>query len=137
MPEDGLDPYPLPHAPFALPLVQDNVAEENQDSGDGHWALNDQVCGNKNEALDNLLLAAENAQVINQPPNEDQSSITLTVSISNGANSHNMPMPLGLVNEEVEQQPLQQDNQILDDVNEMIQNEIDQQMVNGLVLVYG
>jgi hypothetical protein len=39
------------------------------------------------------------------------------------------------VNEEVEQHPPQQDNQIFNDVNEMIQNEIDQQVVNGLMLV--
>jgi hypothetical protein len=97
-PEDGADPHPLPPVNFAPPPVQQN--EDNMAWGDGQWAIEEQQANNN---LNDLANVADNVEG-NADGLDLQSSITVTVSLSDGEQSNNLPIPqVNAHNEEVNQ----------------------------------
>jgi hypothetical protein len=138
MPDDGVDPHPLPivNAGPLNALVGNIPIDENVDWEDGHWAFNNggNVAPNDapnvdmgpaaapNVALQNLFDAMDEDVQANQPLQEDHSSVTVTLSISEGDNSVNIPAGQA-VGQEVEQ----------DMENMFVEEEIN----NGPVIVQG
>jgi hypothetical protein len=86
-PEDGADPHPLPPVNFAPPPVQQNG--DNMEWGDGQWALADQQANNN---LNNPANATDNVEG-NAKGLDLQSSLTVTISLSDGEQSNNLPIP--------------------------------------------
>jgi hypothetical protein len=99
IPDDGIDPHPLLVDPFQPPAVQAPAvnAWENQDVEP--FVQQEDITQNQNNPIDDLIIAMEmeaNFPVLNQAnnaeqANENRSSITLTVSFSEGVNSVNNP----------------------------------------------
>jgi hypothetical protein len=136
-PDDGADPHPFPilNAGPANPMARNILADENAEWEDGHWAFN--IGGNvvpnapnagldpapaPNAALQNLFDAMDEDDQANQPLQENHSSLTVTLSVSEGDNSINIPAGQ-VVGQEVEQDI---EDQFVEEVNK-----------NGPVIVQG
>jgi hypothetical protein len=138
MPEDGADPHPLPiqNAGRDNALAGNIPDNENDDWEDGHWAFNNggNVAPNAapnadldpaaapNDALQNLFDAMEEDEQANQHLQEDHSNLTVTLSISEGDNSVNIPAGHA-AGQEVEQ-----------DLENMF---VEEEINNGPVIVQG
>jgi hypothetical protein len=118
MPDNGADPHPLPvqNAGLANPMAGNIPADENAEWEDGNWAFNNggNVVHNAapnvgldpapapNAALQNLFDAMDEDDQANQPLHENHSGLTVTLSVSEGDNSVNIPAGQAL-GQEVEQ----------------------------------
>jgi hypothetical protein len=138
MPNDGGDPHPLPilNAGPINAMAGNIPADENAEWEDGHWAFN--IGGNvapnaapnaglgpapaPNAALQNLFDAMDEDVQANQPLQEDHSNLTVTLSISEGDNSVNIPAGQA-AGQEVEQ-----------DMEDMF---VEEEINNGPVIVQG
>jgi hypothetical protein len=134
MPNDGVDPHPLPilNAGPINAMAGNIPADENAEWEDGHWAFN--IGGNvapnaglgpapaPNASLQNLFDAMDEDVQANQPLQEDHSNLTVTLSISEGDNSVNIPAGQA-AGQEVEQ-----------DMEDMF---VEEEINNGLVIVQG
>jgi hypothetical protein len=114
MPDDGVDPHPLPilNAGLDNPMAGNVPADDNAEWEDGHWAFNNGgnavpnaglgIAAARNAALQNLFDAMDEDDQANQPLQENHSSLTVTLFISKGDNSVNIPAGQAL-GQEVEQ----------------------------------
>jgi hypothetical protein len=95
-PEDGADPHPLPPVNFVPPPVQQ--IGDNMEWGEEQWAPNVQQANNN---LNNLANAADNVEG-NAEGLDLQSSLTITISLSDGEQLNNIPiLQVNAHNEEV------------------------------------
>jgi hypothetical protein len=104
LPDDGMDPHPLSgnamqNLPFMPPTPQPQNNEDDAEEGWGHWAMGN---GQNNEhamqldqhaGLNNLLQAMEAEEIQenqdDQPMQEENSGLTISISSSDGASSDN------------------------------------------------
>jgi hypothetical protein len=99
-----MDPHPLlgnaiQNVPFLPPVAQPQNNEEEADEGWGHWAMgNGPNNGNanmpeQNAGLNNLLDAMEAEEIQenldDQPMQDENSGLTISISSSEGASSNN------------------------------------------------
>jgi hypothetical protein len=134
LPDEGLDPHPLPgnaiqNVPF-LPPADQLQNNEDEDEGWGHWAMGNNInienanMPEQNAGLNNLLDAMEAEEIQenldDQPMQDENSGLTISISSSEGASSNNADILLP---------PLDEAQQNLE------QNPIDQQLVQGQNLI--
>jgi hypothetical protein len=110
IPDDGIDPHPLPAQPFLPPAAQAPDANAWENQVIEPFVQQGNINQNQMNALDNLLNAMD--MEAHFPPqnhgnngvqaNDSQSSITLIVSLSEGVNSLNNPAAF-IPNQEVNQ----------------------------------
>jgi hypothetical protein len=99
IPDDGIDPHPLPVQPFQPPVIQEPAANAWDNQQVEPFVQHEGVAQNQNNAFDDLINAMEMEADLpknNQANNDvqaidNQSSITLTEPFSEGVNSVNNP----------------------------------------------
>jgi hypothetical protein len=92
LPDEGVDPHPLPLANF-VPLVIVQAPAQINNANAANWE----------NAMQQDNMQVENHNDLNDQNLDNQSSLTLTVSLSAGENSTNLVPNQQLINDEVDQ----------------------------------
>jgi hypothetical protein len=117
LPDVGVDPHPLPeqmNQPAFDPTgaLQQNIPEEEEEDGWGHWAMGVEQ-GNAqpmqldpNAGLNNILQAMEVEEIQDnhgdQPIQDEDSALTISLSSSEGTNLVNPANQMVIFGEEVQ-----------------------------------